>query len=68
MEIGEHVVNPSPHIVVMELFQPGCDVDGVELTRWLRQDDRTKTVPLILLSARVRADDFDRAEVAGADR
>ena len=52
----------------MELFQPGCDVDGVELTRWLRQDDRTKTVPLILLSARVRADDFDRAEVAGADR
>jgi len=52
----------------MELFQPGCDVDGVELTRWLRQDGRTKTVPLILLSARVRADDFDRAEVAGADR
>ncbi len=54
-----------PDLVLSNVVMPG--VDGVGLTRWLRANARTATVPIILLSADNQMDTLRRCMEAGAD-
>jgi chemosensory pili system protein ChpA (sensor histidine kinase/response regulator) len=54
-----------PDVIVMDLKLPS--VDGWELTRQIRADQRTRNVPIAVVSASVSSDDRDRALASGAN-
>lgn len=55
----------APNLVLSNVVMPG--LDGVGLTRWLRANAATATVPIILLSADNQTDTLQRGLEAGAN-
>ena len=55
----------TPDLAVLDVMMPR--LDGYELTRRLREHGPTSTMPIILLTARVREPDLERGFEAGAD-
>jgi CheY-like chemotaxis protein len=54
-----------PDLILMDLSLPG--IDGWEATRRLKQDDRTRGIPVIALTAHALASAHDRAKEVGCD-
>jgi CheY-like chemotaxis protein len=62
----ERAVELTPDVVVTDLNIPG--IDGFELTRRLKQDPRTRDVPVLAVTGYAAfAADPDRAHRAGCD-
>ena len=57
----------APGVVVTDLRLKGR-MDGIELMRRLRSDDRTKNVRLIMLTGATLGEERERAEASGCDR
>jgi two-component system, cell cycle response regulator DivK len=55
-----------PDVVVADVMLPG--IDGLELTRRLRDDNRTKDAAIIVLTGRTFGSDERQAATAGCDR
>jgi len=55
----------DPDVVLMDMSLPV--MDGWEATRILKADERTRSIPVIALTAHAMADDRDRALEAGCD-
>ena len=53
-------------VIVTSLLLPG-DIDGIEFIARLKRDERTKRIPLIVLTACAWKSDRERAEEAGCD-
>ena len=53
-----------PALVILDLMMP--HVDGMEVLRWMRRDERTRAVPVVMFTAVAEADIRDRAIAAGA--
>ncbi len=51
----ELVMRERPNLVVTDLMMPG--IDGLELTRRLREEPSTRHIPIIMLTARGELDD-----------
>ena len=51
----ELVRRERPHLVMTDLMMP--EIDGLELTRRLRADERTRHIPILMLTARGELDD-----------
>ncbi|MHC5112034.1 MAG: response regulator [Planctomycetota bacterium] len=54
-----------PDVIIMDVMMP--NMDGLECTRRLRQDPRTRDIPIIILSARSSEDDILQGLQAGAN-
>jgi two-component system, OmpR family, phosphate regulon response regulator PhoB len=54
-----------PALCILDWMLPG--MDGVEFARLLRSQERTKQLPIIMLTARASEDDMVRALNSGAD-
>jgi DNA-binding response OmpR family regulator len=54
-----------PQLAVLDLMMP--KIDGYELTRKLRELEKTRRIPIILLTARAQESDVARGFEAGAD-
>lgn len=52
-------------LILLDLMMP--DIDGYEVTRRLRAEEKTKDIPIIILSARTQSADYQGALEAGAD-
>ena len=52
----ESIRNNSPDLVILDLMLPG--LDGLELTRLLKRDARTRQIPLLMLTA--KSEEVDR--------
>jgi DNA-binding response OmpR family regulator len=57
---------PVPALVVLDLSLP--DISGFEVCHTLRESERTRDVPVLVLSARDSLDDKARADEVGVDR
>ncbi len=55
----------TPDLAVLDVMMPR--LDGYELTRRLRGHEPTRSMPIILLTARVREPDVEFGTAAGAD-
>jgi two-component system cell cycle response regulator DivK len=55
----------SPHLILMDLRLP--ELDGYEVTKALKGDDRTKQIPVIALTAFAMEGDREKALQAGCD-
>ena len=55
----------SPQLILMDLRLPG--LDGYEVTKALKEDDRTKQIPVIALTAFAMEGDREKALQAGCD-
>jgi DNA-binding response OmpR family regulator len=55
----------TPDLAILDVMMPR--VDGFEVTRRLRTDERTARMPVILLTSRAQEADVERGFAAGAD-
>lgn len=66
---GEKALNLSrdghPDLLVLDLMLPG--IDGLEVARLLKQDSRTRTIPIIMLTAKGEESDVVTGLELGAD-
>lgn len=61
----EAALRDVPDLIITDLTMPG--IDGLEIIRRLREDDRTSTLPIVVLTARRQDEDRRESYEAGAD-
>jgi two-component system, cell cycle response regulator DivK len=54
-----------PDLILMDVSLPG--MDGLEATRLLKADDKTKDIPIVAMTAHAMKGDEDRAMQAGCN-
>src|SRR6202044_4254472 len=55
----------QPHLVLMDIQLPG--MDGLKATALLKQDEATRAIPVIALTALAMSGDEERIRAAGCD-
>ena len=55
----------QPDLILMDIRLP--DISGLEVTRLLKQDDRTKTIPIIAVTALASPEDERKGLESGCD-
>lgn len=58
-------IRDVPDILLLDIMMPGCD--GFEVVRTLRGDARTRGIPIIMLTARIREVDRRKGIELGVD-
>jgi CheY-like chemotaxis protein len=61
----EKALQFGPHAIVLDLMMPG--IDGFKVARRLRTDDRTRTIPIVALTALASGKSQELAIAAGCD-
>ena len=59
------VQRERPRMILLDLMMPG--LDGLQVTRHLKGDPVTASIPIVAVSAMARADDREAALAAGCD-
>jgi len=54
----------KPHLVLLDVMMP--DLDGFQVCARLKQEEETKGIPVVMLTARAEAKDVTRAFSSGA--
>ena len=55
----------SPHLILLDLILPG--IDGFEVLKQLKEDQKTKSIPIIVLSNLGQKEDMERTLKNGAE-
>lgn len=61
----EAAIEEAPDAVVLDLMMP--QMDGFEVLRRLKEHERTREVPVLVLTAKTSQADKDRCDALGAD-
>ena len=57
--------DPLPHLVLLDLHLP--QIGGLEVLRRIKSDERTRSIPVVVLTVSRRGEDFREARQLGAD-
>jgi len=63
----DRAMRDIPCAVVTRIVQPGREIDGIELTRRLKGDPRTRAVPVIVITTRIEPELRVDSTLAGCD-
>jgi two-component system response regulator len=63
--LGEPPMDPPPHVILLDLNLPR--VSGLEVLARLRADDRTRRIPVVVLTSSVEEADLVRSYDLGAN-
>ena len=55
----------QPNLIIMDVKMPV--LDGLETARMLKTENRTQTIPVVLLSAMAKREEVSRGMASGAD-
>ncbi len=58
-------IDQMPDLILLDIMMPG--LDGFEVTRKLKQNDRTRIIPIVIVSGKSEVRDRVKALEAGAD-
>ncbi len=58
-------INEHPDLIILDVMMP--EMDGYEVTKQLRSDERTQDIPIIMFTAKTLIDDKVKAFELGAD-
>jgi len=61
-----HALSNPPDTLILDVMLP--ELDGYEVLRQLRSDDRTTQLPVLMLTAKGQREDREMAARCGADR
>ena len=61
----DHALNHQPDVLILDVMLP--KLDGYEVARRLRADERTKSLPILVLTAKSQDKDRETALECGAD-
>ena len=64
-EAIERITKKTPNLVLLDLMLPG--VDGLEVCRRLKRDERTRIIPIVMLTAKSEDSDIIAGLEVGAD-
>lgn len=64
-DAGISVSSGKPDIIILDIMMP--ELDGFEILDMLKSDEETRDIPVIILSARNRREDQEKARRLGAD-
>jgi excisionase family DNA binding protein len=64
-EAGIQVTEFNPHLVILDIMMP--DINGLEVCRRIKTSKRTRDIHIIVLSAYLDTDKFERLIQLGAD-
>ncbi|MFH1353492.1 MAG: response regulator [bacterium] len=65
LEAFQALAEYRPDMILLDVMMPG--MDGYEVCRKLKADEKTKTIPVIMLTALGMGEDFEKALQNGAD-
>lgn len=65
LEVMDAVKTNHPHIIMLDLILPG--IDGFEVLKQLKSDEKTKSTPVIVMSNLDDAGDIKSIKVLGAE-
>jgi CheY-like chemotaxis protein len=57
--------DPRPDLVLLDIMMPG--MDGLQVCHTLKNDDATRELPIVLLSAKAQSHDIELGMRVGAD-
>jgi two-component system, OmpR family, phosphate regulon response regulator PhoB len=57
----------KPDLMLLDVMMPNSTIDGFEVCRRLKQDEETKGINIVMLTARGQDKDFEAGKEAGAD-
>ncbi|MBU2882920.1 phosphate regulon transcriptional regulator PhoB [Psychrosphaera sp. B3R10] len=64
-EAQKYLIDPSPVLILLDWMLPGAS--GIQIAKTLKQQDYTKDIPIIMLTARGEEEDKIRGLEVGAD-
>lgn len=62
----DHALSNPPDTLILDVMLP--ELDGYEVLRQLRDDERTAKLPILMLTAKGQREDREMAARCGADR
>ena len=61
----EKIINDIPDLLILDLALPG--ISGIDVCRYLKNNEKTKHLPIIILTAKIKKEDREAAVSVGAD-
>ena len=59
-DMMRHIESFSPDLIILDIMLP--DADGRELLKQLRSEEKTQTIPVLMISARYTAENIEHGE------